>query len=165
MGKRLAIFVIIMYANRKTVQEGQIIIIFLSLMLIESFIWCGGLIMLMGISENLILAVLERNIVPEQFYLAIGAGIWEELLFRVGLIGMLIYLMENFLGYSQLFASLVAVIIGAFFFSYFHYIGELGDIFTFKSFSLRAIAGVFLGSLYIFRGFGITAYTHIFYDM
>ena len=40
-----------------------------------------------------------------------------------------------------------------------------GDIFTFKSFYLRTLAGIFLGSLYLFRGFGIVVYTHIIYDI
>ena len=39
------------------------------------------------------------------------------------------------------------------------------EIFTYKSFYLRTLAGIFLGLLYIFRGLGITVYTHIFYDM
>jgi hypothetical protein len=30
---------------------------------------------------------------------------------------------------------------------------------------LRFFAGIILGSLYLFRGFGITAYTHSIYDL
>ena len=58
-----------------------------------------------------------------------------------------------------------AIIFSAVIFSLFHYLGPFGDNFSYKSFYLRTLAGIFLGSLYIFRGFGITVYTHIFYDM
>ena len=43
--------------------------------------------------ENILLSILERNIIPKQFYLPIGAGIWEELHFRKGVIGSIMLLM------------------------------------------------------------------------
>jgi tetrahydromethanopterin S-methyltransferase subunit E len=119
----------------------------------------------MGISENILLIILERNIIHEQFYLSIGAGIWEELLFRVGTIGIIIYFMKYTLGYNNLFSVFMAIFLSALLFSLFHYIGHLGDIFTFRSFCMRTFAGIMLCALYVIRGFGIRAYTHIFYDM
>ena len=134
-------------------------------MLAESMLWCIGFIIIMSVSEKLLLSILERNIIPEQFYLAIGAGIWEELLFRIGAIGMIMLILKQIIGYSGTFSVVIAIFCAAGLFSLFHYLGPFGDVFTYKSFILRAIAGIFLGALYIFRGFGITVYTHIFYDM
>ena len=161
----LIIFLVIIYFNWNVVNKGRVKISFLLFMLLESFIWCTVFIFLMGVSENIILSILERNIIPEQFYLSIGAGIWEELLFRVGALGIIIYFMKYTLGYNHLFSVAMAIIFSAILFSLFHYVGQLGDIFTFRSFCLRTFAGIILGALYVFRGFGITAYTHIFYDM
>ena len=161
----LIIFLVIVYLNWNVVEKGKLKISFLLFMLLESFIWCTVFIFLMGVSENIILSILERNIIPEQFYLSIGAGIWEELLFRVGATGIIIYFMKYTLGYNHLFSVFMAIFFSALMFSLFHYIGQLGDIFTFRSFCLRTFAGIMLGALYVFRGFGITAYTHIFYDM
>ena len=161
----MVIFIIIIYVKRKVLKRNGLQIRFLLCMLIESIIWCGCFIIIMGALGNFLLFALGRHIILEQLYLAIGAGIWEELLFRVAFIGIMVYILRNIIRYSQLFSTLIAIIIGAFLFSYFHYIGEFGDLFTYRSFALWSIAGVFLGSLYIFRGFGITAYTHIFYDM
>ena len=48
-------------------------------------------------------------------------------------------------------------------FSMFHYLGE--ETFTPYSFTLRFIAGIYLSSIYINRGFGIVALTHAFYDL
>ena len=161
----LIIFLVIVYFNWNVVIKGRLKISFLLFMLLESFIWCTVFIFLMGVSENIILSILERNIIPEQFYLSIGAGIWEELLFRVGATGIIIYFMKYSLAYNQLFSGFIAIFCSAILFSLFHYVGQLGDIFTFRSFCLRTFAGIMLGALYVFRGFGITAYTHIFYDM
>ena len=43
--------------------------------------------------------------------------------------------------------------------------GIYGDIFTWQIFILRTIAGIFLGGVFLFRGLGISVYTHILYDM
>ena len=115
--------------------------------------------------EQILLSILNRNIIHEQFYLSIGAGIWEEFLFRVLIIGAIIYLLKYIIGRKYVFSVIMAIFCSAFLFSLFHYIGQYGDIFTFKSFYLRTFAGIILGTLYVFRGFGITVYTHIFYDM
>ena len=161
----LFIFLIIIFYNREVIDKSRLKISLLSFMFLESFIWGALFVVMMGLSEKLLLSIMQRNILPEQFYLSIGAGIWEELLFRVGMLGLIIYLLKHILGYNFLFSAFTAIIFSSFLFSFFHYIGDLGDIFTFRSFYLRTFSGIFLGSLYIFRGFGITAYTHIFYDM
>ena len=135
------------------------------LMIVESLLWCIGFVIIMSVSEQLLLSIMERNIIPEQFYLAIGAGIWEELLFRVGAIGLSLSFLTKVVGYSGIYSVIIAVIFSAVIFSLFHYLGPFGDNFAYKSFYLRTLAGIFLGSLYMFRGFGITVYTHIFYDM
>ena len=164
----LFLFIIIlniMYLNRKVIKDGRLKFSFLFYMLIESIFWSLGFILAMSVSENLLLSILERNIIPEQFYLAIGAGIWEELVFRVGLIGLILIFMIRIVGYNGIFSALLAIIISSVLFSLFHYLGPFTEIFAFKSFYLRTFAGIFLGSLYLFRGFGIVVYTHIIYDI
>ena len=87
------------------------------------------------------------------------------MLFRVGAIGLSLSFLTKVVGYSGIYSVIIAVIFSAVIFSLFHYLGPFGDNFAYKSFYLRTLAGIFLGSLYMFRGFGITVYTHIFYDM
>ena len=161
----IILFLAIMFFNRNVVKRGKLKFTFLFYMFTESLLWSFAFIILMSLSEKLILSIFERNIIPEQFYLAIGAGIWEELLFRVGAIGLCLSFLTKFIGYSGLFSVLIAIIFSALLFSLFHYLGPFGDVFTYKSFYLRTFAGILLGSLYLFRGLGITVYTHIFYDM
>lgn len=97
--------------------------------------------------------------------LSIGAGIYEELLFRVVLVGLLAWGAGKVLGLRPLVAGIIATVIGALIFSAFHYIGPYGDRLNVYSFVFRAIAGVFFSGLYLLRGFGITAWTHSLYDV
>jgi hypothetical protein len=97
--------------------------------------------------------------------LSLGAGLYEELLFRV--IGMsgLYWLIRRFMGVHVTAAALAAAILSSLFFSLFHYVGPLGDQFQLASFMFRLVAGMVLAGLYWLRGFGIAAYTHALYDV
>jgi len=97
--------------------------------------------------------------------LSIGAGLYEELLFRVVLVGLLAWGAHKLFGWRPLVAGIVATVLGALIFSAFHYIGPYGDRFDVYSFVFRTIAGLFFSALYLSRGFGITAWTHALYDV
>jgi hypothetical protein len=97
--------------------------------------------------------------------LSLGAGIYEELLFRVVLVGLLAWGARRLLGWRPLVAGIAATVVGALVFSAFHYIGPYGDPLDVYSFVFRTIAGLFFSGLYLLRGFGITAWTHALYDV
>ena len=97
--------------------------------------------------------------------LSLGAGIYEELLFRVVLVTALAWLAEGVFRWRPASAGLWAVLVGATVFSAVHYVGPYGDRLTVYSFVFRMIAGVFFSALYLLRGFGITAWTHALYDV
>ncbi|MEP7001443.1 MAG: CPBP family intramembrane glutamic endopeptidase [bacterium] len=102
--------------------------------------------------------------VLERLTLSVGAGLYEELLFRV----VIVTLLANgfrLLGFGRVFAGTMATVIGALLFSAFHYIGPLGEPLRLESFVFRAIAGLAFSALYLTRGFGITAWTHALYDI
>jgi CAAX prenyl protease-like protein len=96
---------------------------------------------------------------------SLGAGIYEELLFRVVLVGALATAARALLGWRPLTAGVWATVLGAAIFSAFHYIGPYGDRLQLYSFLFRTIAGLFFSALYLTRGFGITAWTHALYDV
>jgi hypothetical protein len=99
-----------------------------------------------------------------RFTLSLGAGLYEELLFRVVIVALLAHAFR-FIGFSKLFGGTLATVLGALLFSAFHYVGSLGETFQVQSFVYRAIAGLAFSALYLTRGFGITAWTHALYDM
>ena len=97
--------------------------------------------------------------------LSLGAGLYEELLFRVLLVGTLAWAGRRLLGFRPFVAGLWAALLGALVFAAFHYIGPYGDRFAVYSFVFRTIAGLAFSALYLVRGFGITAWTHALYDV
>jgi hypothetical protein len=97
--------------------------------------------------------------------LSLGAGLYEELLFRVLLVGALSAMAQRFAGLRPVPAGAIAATIGALVFSAFHYVGQYGDAWQLQSFVFRALAGLFFSVLYLVRGFGITAWTHALYDV
>ncbi|HEV8148832.1 MAG TPA: CPBP family glutamic-type intramembrane protease [Gemmatimonadales bacterium] len=102
---------------------------------------------------------------PAQLMISLGAGIYEELLFRVLLVSGLAALGRLVLHWSRLAAGVFAAVAGALIFSLFHYIGPYGDEFALGSFTFRAVAGLLFSGLYLLRGFGITAWSHALYDV
>lgn len=95
-----------------------------------------------------------------------GAGIYEELLFRLMLIPVLAGALRLF-GAPQAMSLWVAVLLGSVVFSAAHYrvFTTVGDEFAWFSFLFRALAGLFFSALFIRRGFGIAAGSHALYDV
>lgn len=102
---------------------------------------------------------------PTQLMISLGAGLYEELLFRVLLVGLLARLARVGFGWLPGASGTFAVVVGALIFSAFHYVGPYGDTLQLGSFIFRAVAGVLFSALYLLRGFGITAWTHALYDI
>lgn len=102
---------------------------------------------------------------PTQLALSLGAGLYEELLFRVVLVGVLLFAGEVLLGWSRLVSTVSALVVSALVFSAFHYVGPYGDTLTAASFTFRALAGLWFSGMYVTRGFGITAWAHALYDV
>jgi len=101
----------------------------------------------------------------------IGAGIYEELVFRLILICLLMLLFQDAMRLSHKSSIILSVLISAALFSAHHHIvfldGQFGRItdFDWTSFSFRTMAGIYFAILFAIRGFGITAGAHAFYDI
>ncbi|MDQ2932059.1 MAG: CPBP family intramembrane metalloprotease [Gemmatimonadota bacterium] len=120
---------------------------------------------LLGTLHMLALAPMEQLDAPTKLMVSLGAGLYEELLFRVILVSGLATFGRVVCRMTPRIAGTFAVVLGAVIFSAFHYVGAYGDVFTVQSFTFRLIAGLFFSALYLLRGFGIVAWTHALYDV
>lgn len=102
---------------------------------------------------------------PAQLMISLGAGIYEELVFRVLLVSGLAALARGMFHWHPRAAGGFAAVAGALIFSLFHYVGPYGDELNLSSFTFRAIAGLLFSALYLLRGFGIAAWSHALYDV
>jgi hypothetical protein len=140
-------------------------------MLGESIVLAGSFGLFVGGVTSGVLGLLQTLALAPQpldwwthLMVSLGAGIYEELLFRVLLVGALATAARALLGWRPVPAGAAATLLGAAIFSAFHYIGPYGDRLELYSFVFRMVAGLFFSALYLVRGFGITAWTHALYD-
>jgi membrane protease YdiL (CAAX protease family) len=96
----------------------------------------------------------------------VGAGIYEELLFRLMLLPT-VAASVRLAGGSPRLSIVVAVILTSLVFSAAHYqmFTAAGEPFAWFSFVFRFLAGVFFSLLFLYRGFGIAAGSHTLYDI
>ncbi len=94
----------------------------------------------------------------------VGAGIYEEALFRLGLIPLL-YSMSRRLLAPEVVAGTLAVTASSVVFSLAHHAGMPGESFTWFAFVFRWFAGIFFAWVFLVRGFGIAVGTHVIYDV
>jgi len=137
---------------------------YLFIMIFESVCWA---LILYFLLSKFMLALMNPigKTIAQQVTLAVGAGIYEEFLFRVMLISGLTGIIGFVFLWSEKTRKAAALIIAAGIFSAFHFMGDYGDYFSMELFILRFFAGIVLGILYLSRGFGITAYAHSIYDL
>jgi hypothetical protein len=95
--------------------------------------------------------------------LCLGAGIYEELVFRLILLTLLTLLVKDLLQFPAWASMLGVVLLSAVIFSGYHYLGS--EIFRWRTFAFRTLAGIYFGVLFLTRGFGVTAATHAAYDV
>ena len=96
--------------------------------------------------------------------LSVGAGLFEEIIFRVILLNLLFLLLSPLLK-KKVVTAVVSVLLASFLFSLSHYVGTMADTWQLYSFMFRWTAGLLFTVLYFVRGFAITAYTHALYDI
>jgi hypothetical protein len=96
-------------------------------------------------------------------FLSIGAGVYEELLFRLIAITTLNILLVDICELRLQTAIPIIIITSAVLFSAYHYLGS--EPIPLGSFFFLTAMGVYLAGIYIYRGFGITVGTHALYDL
>lgn len=159
--------VVILYRERNRLSTLKLSYFFT--MLIEASVYAFVLGLLISTAISGLLQVVqptpvEQLSVFQQLALSLGAGLYEELFFRVILVSVLLFIFKKI--FSKKFVAFgLAMILAAGIFSFVHYIGAFGDPFTFGSFLFRFLFGLALNAIYIWRGFGIAAWTHAIYDL
>ncbi|NJK33390.1 MAG: CPBP family intramembrane metalloprotease [Deltaproteobacteria bacterium] len=92
-----------------------------------------------------------------------GAGLHEELIFRLAGVSGLSWLLAGLTGEKQ--AWVLAVLISSLTFSLAHHVGPGGEAFEFAAFVYRSLAGIFFALVYQVRGFAVAVWTHALYDV
>lgn len=159
--------VVILYRERNRLSTLKLSYFFT--MLFEAAVYAFVLGLLITSAVSGLLQIIQPTTVKEltvfqQLALSLGAGLYEELFFRVILVSALLFIFDK-LFTKKYVAYGLAMVIAAVIFSLVHYIGAFGDPFAIGSFLFRFLFGLALNAIYIWRGFGIAAWTHAIYDL
>lgn len=141
--------------------------------LVESAIYAltmGSLIVLVmtrvfGISPRLAGGMIAEQGLGTRFVMSLGAGVYEEAVFRLGIMTGTTILLQKVAGLGRWVALALALAASSLLFSAMHHIPPYGDPLTIGVFVFRVLAGVFFGLIYWFRGFAVAVYTHALYDI
>lgn len=102
--------------------------------------------------------------VVDSIVLSIGAGAYEELFFRLILLGGALWILKR-TRLKPWVGALIAIASTSLLFSIFHYAPIGTEPWQLWSFSFRFILGALLAVLYMGRGFAVAVYTHAVYDI
>ncbi len=138
--------------------------------------WVPGLMVLESVALAVPLLVLGRLLQAEthpmtaglwhaRIVTAVGAGVYEELVFRFYLVGGLILVCRHGLVIGRRASQIAAVLAGALLFSLCHFTPVGSEAFSWPLFCLFAAAGSYLGLVFVMRGVGISTGTHVAYNL
>jgi hypothetical protein len=91
---------------------------------------------------------------------ALGAGVHEELVFRLGLLAGCVSLLRDRRG-----AFPIALLVSSLLFAGAHHLGPHGEPFTAHAFAFRTLAGAAFGAIFWYRSLAHAVYAHVLYDL
>ena len=136
-------------------------------MAIESILLALPLLIFGGFLGGLVVATEGTSIgqleLSERLAVSIGAGLYEELVFRMIIIGFVHTIVCNIFKQSNRAGLIAGVVFSSVLFALYHDLPNL----ALSEFSLFFFfgAGAYLGFLFVTRGFGIAVATHAAYDV
>jgi membrane protease YdiL (CAAX protease family) len=107
----------------------------------------------------------ETPVFSVRVFLSLGAGVYEEFLFRFLLMGGLFLVFIRFFRVPRLYGGALALVISGFLFAAYHHLGPYGQSWSPYLFLFRFGAGIVLGMVFMARGFAVAVYLHVFYDI
>lgn len=156
---------------RRQDRPGELVSLWIG-MAVESVIFALGLWavchgvapMLKGLGVQLNASPSQPDPAMRQVITFVGAGVYEETLFRLILFSALTRLLEM-LEFPRLGAFGLASLVSALLFASAHHIGPHGENFDPYIFTFRTLAGLYFALLFHWRGFGIAVGAHAGYDV
>lgn len=145
---------------------------------VESVAWAVPLVVLAPLLGGAVLAAqagvdeagmgsgLAPGVVPgvlERVTIAVGAGLYEEMLFR--LIGIMLFhvVLVDLIRLSERVGLVLAVLASSLAFAAIH--NTMGADLPMGVFVYYTLAGCYFGAVFVMRGFGVVVGAHIVYDL
>lgn len=138
------------------------------LMIAESVVYAAALGMVGSFAFQRFLAAsggAGARSLAHDVVLSVGAGVYEEALFRALLLGAVHYALKTWARMRPGLAAFLAIVVSSAAFAACHHIGPYGDPLEATRLAFRFGMGVAFAGIYVYRGLGIVVYTHALYDV
>ena len=120
------------------------------------------------VAANSALAPAPAGELAQSLVGALGAGLYEELLFRLLLLSLLAWLFTRTttaFGLPRWPGVVLAMVVSSLLFALLHHVGQELSHVERRVFLFRTMAGLILAALFVFRGIGVCVYTHALYNV
>ncbi len=97
--------------------------------------------------------------------MGLGAGVYEEMVFRLILISVLVMVGSDLFHLDRMPVAVVAVLVSALLFAGHHHKPFGAEDFAISPFLFRSLAGVYLSVIFWYRGYGSAAGCHAAYNV
>lgn len=97
--------------------------------------------------------------------ISVGAGLYEELLFRMMFIAAIHTLLVDVGKASHRLGAGIALFVSSLAFALYHPWRDLPGALATQRLAFYFVAGLYFGAIYLIRGFGIVVAVHAFYDV
>ena len=134
----LILVLLYIYINKNKYNDYKFNSLYNIIMIIEGIMY--GFILLIILNGYNYFLKTSNYIYDEfflNFYFSLGAGVWEEIFFRLIIFNLTFFLIKNLLSKNS--SYIVSIVFSSILFSLFHYFGQMGDIYTLKSFVIRFV--------------------------
>ncbi|MCA9278933.1 MAG: CPBP family intramembrane metalloprotease [Phycisphaeraceae bacterium] len=146
-------------------------------MVVESALWAMPLLIVSTVisalfgtpdrvpqAAQLVQAATDHRSWQQLTVIAVGAGVYEEMLFRMALMPIIHIIVSDLFRVPKRSGTIIAVLVSAVVFALYHDVSDNQTI-DIQQFFFLGLAGVWFGIAYIFRGFGIAVGCHVAYDL
>jgi hypothetical protein len=167
----LAVVVVLLVWHVLTREPWSVDVRALGLMLIEALLLMVPLLVASHLIRKFLPLVGQEEAIIStlgpsgRIAISIGAGLYEELVFRMLVVFVIHTLMVDVLRFSSLVGSVVAIIISAGLFTWYHPLLGPDGTPSMGRLLFYFAAGTWFGVLYVARGFGVVVAVHAFYDI
>ena len=97
--------------------------------------------------------------------ISVGAGLYEEMVFRLGLMSLVVWGLGSVLGWREGPTLAIAIAVSALLFAIYHPLRDATGAVDRRRLAFFLVAGAWFATLYALRGFGIAVGAHAGYDV
>lgn len=150
----------------------------LGLMAIETLVWTIPLLAIGALLGSEAVAIVASSGVSgaggtladlpwvSRLTISVGAGLYEELVFRMLLIAIVHTVLVDLAGLSSRLGASIAILLSAVLFAAYHPLGDpVTGALSGRRLAFFFLAGLFFAGVYVLRGFGIVVAVHALYDV